>query len=307
MTKFSVVIPALNAEKTLTQTLRGVQVQTCRDWEAIVVDDGSTDGTVALARRFARADHRIRVVPNPGKGPSAARNFGAIDCASGTYVAFCDADDVWAPGKLTSVAQRFAEGEVEAVFGQIGFFQNQPHKIRTRSTVPEGEISIRMLLGENPVCTLSNLTVARAVFEATGGFDADLLHNEDLDWQIRLIGQGYRLCGVNHLHVCYRTSGSGLSSDLTAMIAARDRALLTAQSFGVTVRPAEEALHYRYLARRALRLNLAPRIAWDMTRRGLSRDARSFLCPPRRGAATALGALLAQVLPAAVRRSLFSH
>lgn len=307
MTKFSIVIPTYNAEETLACTLRSLQAQTCRDWEAIIVDDGSTDRTVHLARRLARGDHRIRVVPNPGTGPSAARNFGAIECASGTYVAFCDADDVWTPGKLTSVAQRFAEGEVEAVFGQIGFFQHDPYKIRTTSTVPEGEVSIRMLLGENPVCTMSNLTVSRAVFEATGGFDTDLVHNEDLDWQIRLIGQGYRLCGVNSLHVCYRTSPSGLSSDLQAMLEARERAVKTAKSFGITVRPAEEAIHYRYLARRALRLNLAPQIAWDLTRRGLSRDAKSFLFPPRRGAVTALGALLSLVLPSALRRTLFSH
>jgi len=72
----SVIIPAYNAEATLAQTLESLLAQTFSEWEAIVVDDGSTDGTAAVVAGFARRDARIRSVSGPHQGVSAARSAG---------------------------------------------------------------------------------------------------------------------------------------------------------------------------------------------------------------------------------------
>lgn len=69
MPLFTIVIPCFNAAPTLAETLAGIRAQTFTDWEAIVVDDGSTDDSLAIASAIASRDTRIRLVPNPGTGP----------------------------------------------------------------------------------------------------------------------------------------------------------------------------------------------------------------------------------------------
>lgn len=307
MPYFSVVIPSFNAAATILGTLAGLQAQHCTDWEAIVVDDGSMDETRTLVRHAGRSDTRIRLVRNPGKGPSAARNFGVKEHARGAVVAFCDADDIWHPGKLTGLSGCFEDWSVHGVFGQIGFFRTTPSDAHVFSTVPENDVTISMLLGENPVCTMSNFAVRRSVFAATGGFNEAMVHNEDLEWLIRLVGGGARVTGIDSLHTYYRTSVGGLSTDLEAMRAGREQAIATAAGFGVVPSAASHAIHHRYLARRALRLNGAPAYALKQAVSGILKSPRGFFSPFRRGGLTLAGSLLAPFLPRPLRRNLFSR
>lgn len=96
----SVVIPVFNAAATLEATLASVQAQSRSDWEALLVDDGSTDDSPALMARLAAADRRIRLLRTAGQtGAGPARNAG-IAAARGRFIAFLDADDQWHPRKL---------------------------------------------------------------------------------------------------------------------------------------------------------------------------------------------------------------
>jgi hypothetical protein len=174
------------------------------------------------------------------------------------------------------------------------------------STVPGADLSIAMLLAENPVCTMSNLSVRRDRFLATGGFDETLVHNEDLDWLIRLVGAGARVAGDRATHVLYRANPHGLSADLDRMRLGREKVLATAARFGVRPDARAEAVYARYLARRALRLDAGATVALGHTLRGLSQSPAAFLFPLRRGAATAIAACAAPLLPSALRRVLFS-
>lgn len=105
MPAISIVLPAWNAEATLGEAIASLLAQTEPDFELIVVDDGSTDGTGAVARGFAAHDPRVRPVALPHGGIVAALNHGLV-LATGAYVARMDADDVSAPGRLA--AQRAA-------------------------------------------------------------------------------------------------------------------------------------------------------------------------------------------------------
>ena len=98
-TPIAVVVPAYNAARTLARTLESALNQTHRALEVLVVDDGSSDGTAALAREFSERDSRLRVIVQPNGGVARARNRG-IQEARAKYVAPLDADDLWHPTKL---------------------------------------------------------------------------------------------------------------------------------------------------------------------------------------------------------------
>ena len=96
----SVVMPAHNSQSSLSESVQSVLAQTYRDWELIIVDDASRDGTLVLARQLASNDPRIRVLPlEQNVGVAEARNRG-IGAALGQYLAFLDSDDLWLPNKL---------------------------------------------------------------------------------------------------------------------------------------------------------------------------------------------------------------
>lgn len=306
MPRFSIILPFYNAAQTLQATLDALQAQRFDDWEAICVDDGSTDASAEIVARVAQSDPRFRQVSNPGKGPSDARNHAA-DLARADLLAFCDADDLWLPEKLAQMAQHFDSASTDAAYGQIRFFQDQPGDCPTVSQVRPDALTILDLLSENPVCTMSNLVVRRDAFLEVGAFDPSLVHNEDLDLLIRLVGHGKQIIGLDALQVWYRTSATGLSSDLHAMRRGRDQAIATAARFGVTPTPKAEAVYMRYLARRALRLDAPKAAAWGYTREGVRHSASGFLFPLRRGAATAAASAVALVLPSSFRRALFAR
>lgn len=306
MPLFSIILPCFNAEATLPETLKSLRAQTLTDWEAICVDDGSTDGTTAVIQAIAKDDPRIRMVRNIGKGPSQARNFGAQLHSSAGLIAFCDADDLWMPTKLADLAETFADPAIDGAFGQIGFFNAHPFDTGVVSTVPDGCLSIEQLLGENPVCTMSNFALRRSAFQASGGFDPSIVHNEDLEWLIRLVGTGAHIIGVPKLQTLYRTSVGGLSTDLDAMFAGRAQAIETAASFGIRPDAQSHAVHHRYLARRALRLGASRTQALRHAIIGLAYSPTGFFTPRRRGTLTLGGALAALILPRATCHSLFS-
>ena len=304
--QFSIIIPCFNAAATLPDTLASLQAQTLTDWEALLVDDGSSDATPAIIAEAALADPRLRLLRNPRKGPSAARNH-AVTQAQGQIIAFCDADDLWAPQKLARMAALFTEPQTDAVFARIAFFREVPEDAAAFSTVPRGPLGISTLLGENPVCTMSNLCIRKACFTALGGFDETLVHNEDLEWLIRVAGMGMQIIGHDETLVWYRNNTFGLSADFAAMRAGRAQALATAKRFGGTTDRRAEAIYLRYLARRALRLDAGRLTALRFVLEGLHNSPAGFFSDYRRGALTALGALVAPLLNTRSRRHLFGR
>lgn len=92
----SIIIPAYNAEKYILETINSVINQTFKDWELIIIDDGSTDKTANIVKEFCENDKRINYYYQKNSGVSVARNFG-MSKAKGEYIAFLDADDIWLP------------------------------------------------------------------------------------------------------------------------------------------------------------------------------------------------------------------
>ena len=99
MSQISIVIPVYNAEKTLIRCLDSIQQQTYKDFEAILINDGSSDSSAEICQRYCEADKRFKLINQENSGPSKARNQG-IDAAISKYLAFVDSDDYIEPNML---------------------------------------------------------------------------------------------------------------------------------------------------------------------------------------------------------------
>ena len=219
----SVVVPAFNAAKTISETLRSISQQTYPALEIVVVDDGSTDETADIARRHGETEPRLCVVSKPNGGVASARNAG-IRCTKGAFVAFIDADDLWHPTKIAKQLQVLLAGGpdmalVYAPFRLIdadGRVLASPHKYGVNGWV------IHRHFYSNIVGNGSALLVRRSVLEEFGGFDSWLLQQgaegcEDLLLQLR-IATRYRFGEVSEYLVGYRRLPDNMSSNTDQMI-----------------------------------------------------------------------------------------
>lgn len=303
----TVVLPVYNAAATISETIASVLAQSFTAFELVIVNDGSTDDTLARLMPLAEVDGRIHLVSRQNGGVSSARNLG-VELARGELIAFIDADDLWAADKLAAhVARHRRDERLTASYARIGFLPQHATSLdacRTLSSVGAGPLRLIEVLSENPVCTMSNLMVRRDAFVAAGGFDTGLSHAEDQEFVARLVSRRSRIEAIDAVLVGYRFSPDGLSMDFDRMMAGWQ--LLARRHLEGPALAALEALYLRYLARRTLRSGGSPLKALSYALAGLRTDARAFLADRRRGLGTLAGALAAPMLPRAMRRHVFA-
>jgi glycosyltransferase involved in cell wall biosynthesis len=224
----SVVIPAFNSEATLAATLASVRAQTYANLEIIVIDDGSTDGTLALARSLAGADPRIRVLSKPNGGVSEARNAG-IGASRGAFIAPVDADDIWHPEKITRQMAVMQAGGPQMGFVYTGYRRidadNCAFYASPACLFISGQVFLRHVLF-NFVGSGSSLLIRRVAFDAVGGYETDPLvqGNEDNLLEI-LIARSWTVGVVPEYLLGYRQSPGSVSSHRERMDRHKLRAL----------------------------------------------------------------------------------
>jgi len=185
----SVVIPAYNRQDTIGRAIASVRAQTWQDLEIVIVDDGSSDATAAVAENFA--DVRIRVIRNErNRGASATRNTG-IAAARGAYIAFLDSDDEWLPQKLEVQLERLRGAPAGTSVSCTGVVLHLIDRgIRRDYVLAEcANWHRKIALGcdERPGTTL---LARREVFERVGPLDEALPRFEDWDWLLRYAAVG---------------------------------------------------------------------------------------------------------------------
>lgn len=305
---FTVVMPAFKARETIAAALSSVLTQTETRFELIVVDDGSPDDSLAVAMHTADGDPRVRFVRKANAGPAAARNEG-ISYGSAPFVAFLDADDRWAPDLLAQHRAHFAANpEVGVSFARVCFYDpSMTVPGRLSAYVPH--LTLAQSMGENPVCTTSNLVARRMVFDRVGGFSETLTHAEDQEWVARVLAATrWDVRGLDAALVHYRTSTSGLSADLVRMRAGW-RAMIDQLRPLAPTRVAEAeagaaAVFERYLARRALRTGQPATLAWAHLAKALRLSPIALLLnAPKRTLMTAVGIVAAACLPSRLVRT----
>ena len=195
--QISVVLPALDAADTLGQQLDALAAQEVAGaWEVIVVDNGSTDGTVELAESYSDR-LPVRVLHCARPGPSAARNEGA-GAAQGAVLLFCDADDVVAPGWVEGM--RAALSEADAVGGAI-----ENDLLNPGTLVAKHPAGLPVAAGFLPRAITANIGVRAEVWRELGGLEESYGYGaEDTEFCWRLQLAGYRLAYAPDAVVHYR-------------------------------------------------------------------------------------------------------
>lgn len=206
MVRVSVITPTLDRANVLVRALDSVQSQTFGDLEHVVIDGGSTDGTVELLEEYADARVPVRAeefTDEPGVG--AARNRG-LELATGEFIAFLDSDDEYVPECLATT--------VCALEGTDYVGATNRHLIVDRTGVtypsrtPVGEITPSALREGNAIGTPSSTTFRRSVLDEVGGFDPDIPSAEDYELYLRVLECGPMLGLPDHLLRYYRQDDS---------------------------------------------------------------------------------------------------
>jgi glycosyltransferase involved in cell wall biosynthesis len=220
MPTVSVIVPAYNVERYLAESIDSVLAQTYRDFEIVIVDDGSTDRTPAIAERYRR-EHpdRILVLSPENRGPAGARN-AALAAARGEVFALLDSDDTWFPTFLAAQMRILDENPgIDIVTGNAfnlgGPYDGQPVRpVDDRRPLPNLE---EILRNEAAVFIMS--LFRREVFDMTGGFDERFRTNEDYDFWIRAALAGFRFARNSTPLGRYRRRANSLSANEVRMIA----------------------------------------------------------------------------------------
>jgi glycosyltransferase involved in cell wall biosynthesis len=241
----SIVIPAYNCRHFIALTIRSIQAQTFREWECVMVDDGSTDDTLQLIREMAAADSRLRVASQSHGGPSAARNHGlAMTDRRSQYISFMDSDDLWLPDAL-EVLKTEMEKHPEAIGAHArgGCIDQAGAEYADPSYAANGNgrfwcdlfgrivtldastpTSFRSLWYSNPYPPGLILT-KRSAYEKAGSFDAGVCPVEDWDMILRLSRQGgFRF--VEKVILSYRRHDNNLSAQSALVVGQQIRNLL---------------------------------------------------------------------------------
>ena len=186
--KFSIVIPLYNKDPYISKALSSVIEQTFRDFELIVVDDGSTDNSFKVAQSvLENAGIRYRLIRQENSGVSMARNNGAM-VTSGDYICFLDADDWWAPSFLERMDWLITKYPDAGVYGTNYYYVKNGRQRICVTDDKTGYINYCRSYAEKLEMPLTSISVAipREVFQCSGGFKPHLKLGEDFDLWIRI-------------------------------------------------------------------------------------------------------------------------
>jgi glycosyltransferase involved in cell wall biosynthesis len=217
MATVSVVIPVYNGEKTIRETIESILNQTFKDFELIIINDGSEDATLEVVSSFQ--DTRLKVFSYPNAGLSASRNRGTFH-AVGEYISFIDADDLWTPDKLEAQLKTLQDNPEAAVaYSWTNYIDESSQFLRPGGKPTASGNVLGKLLVINFLENGSNALFLRQALIDVGGFDESLSCAEDWDIYLRLAAH-YSFVVVPSPQILYRVSTHSMSTNVVRQEAA---------------------------------------------------------------------------------------
>lgn len=223
---FSILIPTYNQAKYLPACLESLLAQTCPNWEAVIVNDGSTDNTCEALDSYSRRDGRFRVLHKENGGVSSALNL-ALENSRGKWICWLSSDDMFEPDKLETHVRAFATNPGIYFFrsnysvfyeatGQLSGIEYPP------GFMPLDELQVVKFFEINYVSGIS-VAVHRSVFDQVGAFNTSLRNGQDFDMWLRISAR-YRSCYIDKRTCITRLhpeQGSSISADTGIFDSAR--------------------------------------------------------------------------------------
>lgn len=211
-------MPAYNVAPYIGASIESACAQTFADFEVVVVDDGSTDDSRAIAAAWAARDPRVRVVHQPNGGISSARNHG-FRVATGAIFAILDSDDLWAPSYLAEqLAILDARPDADVLTGNAWYLGGRlDGQLARPCPDPRPQPDLGSILGDETAVFIMSV-FPRRVYETIGGFDEALRTNEDYDYWLRAAMAGFRFVRNDRPLGWYRQRGDSLSASDVRML-----------------------------------------------------------------------------------------
>jgi len=227
MPEVSVIIPTYNSAQYVTDAVDSVLSQSFGDFEVLVIDDGSTDETESVMRRYRTP---VRYIRRQNGGVAAARNFGVSE-SRGRYVAFLDADDTWLPDKLElQIAALRANPHDRVCYTAFTIVASDLSPLGIVRSKRRGHALEDLLLRGNVVGSICTVLCERLLFEKAGGFDPALSQCADWDMWVRLAALTEFLY-IDKPTVTYRQHGANMSRN--APLLERDSLLVLEKGFAM--------------------------------------------------------------------------
>ena len=185
---FSVIIPVYNGEKFIEKAIESVFSQTVSDWELVIVNDGSSDGTLSVLEKFSE-NEKIKIISQPNSGVSVARNNG-VKNSKGDYIAFLDADDVWHENHLevmSNLSEKYPDAGLIGTFTRVELVNHDvitdcPYfKDKTQEVYLDDFFSQYHKDKSAKMFTVITTVVSREAFDKAGGFPEGCKIGEDLE------------------------------------------------------------------------------------------------------------------------------
>ncbi len=246
----SVVVPAYNVSKTIRDTIDSILKQTFSDFELIIINDGSTDNTLQVIEGVR--DPRVQVYSYENGGLPEARNRG-IKRATGEFITFMDADDLWTPDKLESQVAALQKNPAAGLAYSWTCFMDSEGKSFSQDlpSYLEGNVYPQLLIG-NFITSGSNVMLRASTVKSVGGFDPSLKSIEDWDYWLRVAAK-WAFVVVPHYQILYRQSATSMASKIDVMekysLMVINRAFANAPAELQGLKAHSLANTYQYLAR----------------------------------------------------------
>lgn len=211
----SIITPCFNSKQTIQETIKSVLKQSYQNWEMLIIDDCSTDGSNFIIQEYSQKDARIKYLKtnNTSGSPTVPRNLG-IKQAHGRFIAFLDSDDIWLPTKLEEQIPIFDEPHTAIVFSNYEKISYDGKRNGRIITAPI-QVTYKQLLKENIIGCLTAIYDTQKV----GKLYFSKIGHEDYAMWLSILKKGYIAQNTNSTLALYRINSKSISSNkITALI-----------------------------------------------------------------------------------------
>ena len=203
----SIITPNYNCELYIARTIESVLSQTYTNWEMLIVDDCSTDGSVDIAKKYAAKDKRIKVFCNEKNSGAAFSRNRALDCAQGEYIAFLDSDDLWKPEKLEKQISFMKDNNCDFCYSSCELIDESNRPLGKRQRVPKKITYWKLLHHDFVGC----LTVIYRFDIAKSIRSFNIKNNNDYGLFLQVVRNSKKALGLNEVVGYYTVRKSSLS------------------------------------------------------------------------------------------------